>query len=345
MNNNIKKTCKKNKPLLSIGLTTYNRPQFLKESVGSVIKQSFQDFELLISNDYQDSLVTFKSLGIIPDKRIKIINQKNNLGEVGNLNYLLRAARGHWFIWLSDDDLFDPNFLSSVFSEIDKKSNAVAFFCNYISASKPFGIFPKKNISVKFELFDKKEFLSNYTLKKISLLGPYGVVKTSALKKIGGYKKLGNSFSPYADTLLPILLSEYGSISWTSEPLVFLRTHVDSISCKSINFSAYTSAEEDFINALIHLCSRVGLTNHSNKFVLNMIFWFVPDEWAVLNRNPELNFYTMLKIFISHQIQFNFRRLRFKYSPLFFIFLFLFICKHTSKRFCKFCFNLRHYFN
>lgn len=340
----IKKTPRISKPLLSIGLTTYNRPDFLKQSVNSILNQSFQNFELLISNDYQDAIVSFRSLGIPFDPRIKIINQRFNLGEYGNLNFLLKISSGHWFIWMGDDDLFDPNFLSFVFREIRTNKKSIGFFSNYIAANDPSEIFPKKYNLIRFNSYNAKNFLSGYTSKKIPLIGIYGVIKTSALKKIGGMKTLGNSFSPYGDTLIPILLCEYGLISWTSEPLVFLRTHADSMSCKSLDFVAYTSAERDFINALVRVCSSVGLADYSRHYILNMIYWFMVDEWAVLNRNPSLNFYSICKIFTAHQIKVNFFRLKYIQRLWFSFFLFIFFSKCIVKRIGKFFFSAKRFF-
>ena len=52
------------------------------------------------------------------------------------------------------------------------------------------------------------DFLNDYSARKCSLIGCYGVMRADILKKIGGMPYLGNSFCFYSDTLLPILLIE-----------------------------------------------------------------------------------------------------------------------------------------
>ena len=133
------------KPLISVGLSTFNRPKFLKEALASVLKQSFQNFELIISNDYIKTPITFRSLGIKKDVRIKILNQKRNLGELNNLNYMLSLAKGDWFLWLADDDLLHPEYLSIFYNTSKKREfcGSVAFFSNFISATNP-----KKQFSI-----------------------------------------------------------------------------------------------------------------------------------------------------------------------------------------------------
>ena len=63
-------------PLITIGLTTYNRPKLLKETVQSVLNQKYKNFKLIIGNDYPESKVTFETLEIDYDSRIDIINFK-----------------------------------------------------------------------------------------------------------------------------------------------------------------------------------------------------------------------------------------------------------------------------
>lgn len=78
---------------ITIGITTYDRPEFLKEAVNSVLNQSYKNFELIISNDFIEAPISFSSLGIKSDSRIRIVNQKKNLSEVRNMNFLLESAK------------------------------------------------------------------------------------------------------------------------------------------------------------------------------------------------------------------------------------------------------------
>ncbi|CAN1525602.1 WcaA Glycosyltransferases involved in cell wall biogenesis [Methylophilaceae bacterium] len=315
---------------ITVGLVTYNRPEMLKEAVHSVLQQSFPNFELLISNDYLGSTVSFESMGIKYDSRIKIINQKSNLGEIRNLNYLLEIAQGDWFVWLADDDLFHSEFLMLANNAIHKSENVnmVGFFSNYISATNPDGLFPKSLKSNECIRFDDSDFLLNYTARNTALIGCYGVMRTDVLRKVGGLPQLGNSFGPYSDTLIPILLIQHGDLCWIDEKLIFLRTHAESQSCMSTEFSAYTSAEIEFIDQLKRVCGKAHLNINLNKFVSNMVIWFSENEWAVLNRNPLLTKLAVFKEFINYQININIPRLSLKYTIVHGIFIVHFLFKH-----------------
>ena len=96
-----------------------------------------------------------------------------------------------------------------------------------------------KNISK----FDFNSFIKKYSNNEIKLIGCYGIIKTSILKKLESSKL--NSFGPYSD-ICTILIAYEGEILWQNNKLVFLRTHENSISVKSIDLNAYTSAEKVF---------------------------------------------------------------------------------------------------
>ena len=73
-------------PTVTIGIVTYNRPDLLREAVLSILNQTYGNFELLIGNDYIKTPVTFDTLGINPNPRVKILNYSSNLGEIDNMN-------------------------------------------------------------------------------------------------------------------------------------------------------------------------------------------------------------------------------------------------------------------
>ena len=312
---------------ITVGIVTYNRPEFLKKAVHSVLQQSFQNFELIISNDYSEVSVTLASLGIKSDSRIKIVNQDSNLGEIRNMNYLLKIAQGEWFVWLGDDDLLHPEFLMLANKAIldNQGQNIVGFFCNYSSASSPDGMFPRQLKSSKCQYYDAPTFLIEYTSRRNPLIGCYGVMRTDTLRKIGGIPLLGNSFGPYSDTLIPILLMEHGILCWLDEPLIFLRTHSESLSCKSAEFSAYTSAEKDFLENLKRVCSDKAVNIRPDKAIANMAKWFSYNEWAVLCREPTLSKYEVSKRFIGYQLDVNLPRLSLKYRIEHILFMFRFL--------------------
>jgi glycosyltransferase involved in cell wall biosynthesis len=93
-------------PKISLVMPIYNSEKFLDESIESILNQTFQDFELVLVNDKS----TDNSLRIIKeymkkDKRIKLINNKENLGSVKSRNKGLKVAKGKYVAVLDSDDI------------------------------------------------------------------------------------------------------------------------------------------------------------------------------------------------------------------------------------------------
>lgn len=327
-------------PKISIGITTYNRPEFLREAVASVQNQSYKNFELIISNDYVDSELSLNDLGIMDDKRIRIVNQPKNLGEINNMNYLLRVASGDFFTWLADDDLLHQDFLSSAVSgmEIFRDSNPTAFYSNYSSIkSDVFHSATNEENSVdpsnihKYAFYDGKTFIENYLKRNLTLIGCYGIISIETLRAIGGITKMGSSFGPYSDTVLPISIVKFGGgIVYSPKNLVFLRLHSESVSSTSTNVLAYTSAEAQFLEILENTdLVKTGKIN-KNDAIKNLLRWFSDNNWAVLFRNSNISNFRKILIYINHQIKISFKKLPFYMAVMhqayccFFLFKFYF---------------------
>jgi len=305
-------------PLITIGLTTYNRPNFLQESVRSVINQKYKNFKLIIGNDYPELKVTFETLGIDYDSRIDIINFKENIGEINNLNYLLSQANSDWFTWLADDDVLHSGFLESMIQTLKNSGdNLIGVYGTYVSGLNPSDEFFSKDITKNFMNLNSVDFISKYLSKDFNLVGCYGLMRTNKLKKIGGFPSLGPSVGSYGDTIIPILLSEYGNINVIDAPLIYLRTHAQSYSASVASLDHYTSAESDCLEKISTVCDNVSSKSFKNKCVYLMVHWFTVNEFYVLFRGrQELATYQKLYLLINliiYQIKFNYPRIKIKY--------------------------------
>lgn len=94
-------------PKVTIFMTVYNGKQYLREAVESILAQTFDDFELLLLDDCstdqsQEILMSFR------DSRIRIVENKINLGRTPTLNAGLRLARGKYIAIQDQDDLSLP---------------------------------------------------------------------------------------------------------------------------------------------------------------------------------------------------------------------------------------------
>ncbi|MGH9422354.1 MAG: glycosyltransferase family 2 protein [Thermoanaerobaculia bacterium] len=109
-------------PRVSVIIATYNWSSVLPYSIGTVLRQTMVDFELLVAGDgcTDDSEQVVASIG---DPRVRWINLPSNTGhQSGPNNEGLRQARGELIAYLGHDDLWLPHHLAVHVAAIDETS-------------------------------------------------------------------------------------------------------------------------------------------------------------------------------------------------------------------------------
>jgi glycosyltransferase involved in cell wall biosynthesis len=113
-------------PRLSVGLPVYNGEKYLAESLDALLGQSYEDFELIIS----DNASTDGTAGICrrymkEDSRIRYICQPRNIGAAPNHNFVVEQASGELFKWASADDLYGHDLLKCCVNALDEYPRVV----------------------------------------------------------------------------------------------------------------------------------------------------------------------------------------------------------------------------
>lgn len=113
-------------PTVSIGLPVFNGENFVAEAIGSVLAQTFEDFELVIC----DNASTDRTEEICRelagnDRRVLYFRNARNLGAAPNYNLTYAKARGRYFKWLSHDDRILPGFLAATVEALEERPAAV----------------------------------------------------------------------------------------------------------------------------------------------------------------------------------------------------------------------------
>lgn len=106
--------------MISIVMPVYNGEKYLKQSIESVLYQTYNDWELIIVNDCStDNSRQIMESYANKDNRIKIIDNVINLKVAKSLNKGFAIASGKYFTWTSDDNLFKPNALQELSEYLD----------------------------------------------------------------------------------------------------------------------------------------------------------------------------------------------------------------------------------
>lgn len=111
-------------PRVSVLMTTYNGAAFIRQSIDSVLGQSFWDFELIVVDDCSTD-VTAEILASYDDPRLRIIRNPRNLGVVAARNLGFAAVRGVYVAALDHDDISYPKRLASQVAYLDHNERVV----------------------------------------------------------------------------------------------------------------------------------------------------------------------------------------------------------------------------
>ncbi len=113
---------------ITVLMSIYNEPiEWIKQSIDSIIKQTYKNFEFVIINDNpgreQNALLLNEYS--IKDERIIIINNKENIGLTKSLNQGLEIAKGKYIARMDADDIALPNRLDIQYSFLEENKEYV----------------------------------------------------------------------------------------------------------------------------------------------------------------------------------------------------------------------------
>lgn len=100
-------------PLVSVGVPTFNRPVGLKKCLEHLLQQTYHNLEIIISDNCSTDPEVQRIIQdhVSKDKRVKHFRQSENIGLENNFNFLYAQSSAPYFMWMSDDDYFEVNYI------------------------------------------------------------------------------------------------------------------------------------------------------------------------------------------------------------------------------------------
>jgi len=252
----------------------------LKQTLVSIIAQTFSDFEVIVGNDYVKEPLSADRLGI-KDPRIRFVNHPQNLGEARNMNTLLDLARSRYFTWLCDDDLYAPNFLEEVYSTLLKFHFPTSVFTSFNIIHGTSYSNPVKIHSGQGQMFSGRKFIRMYWSSKLKAMGCTGVYNKEYLKQIGGVKCLADTSRPlFSEHLLLIKTGLLEKVVHIDKPLVLYRVHENSWGSTNKDLTLIKQAGQNLVRESVNVFSSPGLRADFRQnitsvleFAMKNLFW------------------------------------------------------------------------
>ena len=120
-------------PLVLVGVPTYNRLEKLKKTITYLLNQSYQNIEVIVSDNHSDDSAVALFLDQISknDSRIQFFLQNENIEIEPNFNFVYQQAKGEYFMWVSDDDALDSDYIEKCVTFLENNKDYV--LCSGIS--------------------------------------------------------------------------------------------------------------------------------------------------------------------------------------------------------------------
>lgn len=212
---------------ISIILPVYNAIKYLHQSVSSVLKQDFIDFEFLIIDDCSTD-GSWEYLLSLKDERIGLFRNEQNKGLFFNLNFLIKKANTPIIKLWSQDDILYHNCFNEVVN-FHKQHTEIGFSYtgrDYIDASGKLLNISKPDDTPEII---SKELHAHIAFFTGSIAGNIANVAISkvALEKVGLFNeemKISGDFEMW------VRMAKYYPVGFIREPLVQLRNHSEQLS-------------------------------------------------------------------------------------------------------------------
>ncbi|GAB5538467.1 MAG: hypothetical protein Salg2KO_05700 [Salibacteraceae bacterium] len=205
--------------LVSIITATYNDGEFLRETINSVLNQTYSEWEwIVVNNGSTDS--TSEILDSVSDKRIIVKHLRQNVGVSAGRNAAIEIAKGDFLCFLDGDDILPERSIESrilIFEKDEKLEFVDGKVISFIG-----------DVSNVVHTY-LPSFKGNPSSELIGLTGSVFRGNTWMLRKVAGKRyKFHEELSHGEELLLYLELCESGLFSYTEEPVLLYRNRNSS---------------------------------------------------------------------------------------------------------------------
>jgi len=330
-------------PLISIITPVYNHEKFIRDTIESVINQTYQNWEMLVVDDCSVD----RSWEIIQeyakkDNRIKAFRNETNKGLVLNWEFLINKSSGDYIAFLEGDDVFNKKNLEEKIKIFEKYQGVGMVYCNLNMINEEGKIiinnFYKKlktktykNIEIKPEKYLYAETIPVATYSQI-------MIKRSVLT-ISGYPQsldLNEKVFLPSDWDFNFRVSTKNKVYFVDDILLRYRKHSNNCSlampkaCKQWlmildNYEGKFSNNKKILKAINHMKGKTYylktifyLENNLKKEAWKTFFFYIKNYPKNFFRDFLLNSKLIIRLIISNKLNNFLMRLHFNGQKYFY---------------------------
>jgi glycosyltransferase involved in cell wall biosynthesis len=257
-------------PRVSIVVPTYNRLVQLKETLPTILKQTFEDVEFVLLDDASVD-GTEEWARSISDTRLRYLRNNTNLGIYANFQMGLSCCVGEYIGVYHDHDFYHPTIVERCCRILDENSS-VSFVHTgllWIGASKQITGIDVRDFP---EVMLGKSFASEMTKMTASpVMAATALVRKDAYAAAGPYQP-GN-YGLGCDLMMWHKLALIGDVGYVSEPLALIRARE-----KNKGTAAFSWADVDKSSAMFRDIQRMLLPRHWHLYLMRRVKTRLKEE-------------------------------------------------------------------
>lgn len=203
--------------MISACLLVYNHEHLIEQVLNSILQQSYDDFELIVSDDCStDNSYDISKRFENSDPRIRATRTASNLGMAGNANYAISLAKGEFVALLHHDDLLEKDTFEEWIKCIESNQNISFVFNDYKTLeSNSTNYFINKKLKY---INNGKDILKKFLLKRWGCpVRGTALIRKKYFDEIGG---MNEKFGMLADVDLWMRLAARWDVGYVNKPLI-----------------------------------------------------------------------------------------------------------------------------
>ena len=266
-------------PRITVGLPVYKGADLIPKTLDCLQRQTFGDFEAIISVDGGDAETAAACRPFLGDPRFRMVVHPNRLDWFGNFNWLLQQPLQEFFCFRQHDDTTAENFFNVLLQAADRHRNAAAIYCDcqYTGGRSHVEIAS----SIEGDPLDR---LLQY-LDWQSAVPVRGLLRTTALSQAGLVR--ANEFRAKFEIFVWLAkLLRWGNFSRVGERLYYRLDHANNYSKQVANWPddrnrfERTTLFTGWLEAAMPLCRTPEERLSVQKLILDRVGQFRPKSMS-----------------------------------------------------------------
>ena len=265
------------KPRITVGVPVYKGAEYIAKALDCLQRQTFRDFEVIISVDGPDEETAAACRPFLTDPRFRMIVQPERLDWFGNFNWLLQQDLREFFCYRQHDDTTAPEFSEVLLQAADSEPSAAAVYCDCQWTGG------RNDIEVSPSIEGEPLARMLQYVERITPTPVRGLIRTAAIRQAGPVRH--DEFRALCEIMVWLAkVVRWGNFRRVPQPLYYRLDHPGNYHKEWFGWSderkraAWTTLFTGLLEAAMPLCRTPEERLFLQQVILDRVVVFRPER-------------------------------------------------------------------